>query len=326
MKISVIVPVYNAEEYLKNCIMSVVRQTYDNWELILVDDGSSDGSLSIADLAAEKDERIRVIHQKNAGPGAARNRGIKEALGDYVVFLDSDDYIDKNYFQLLVPKARINDVVFIDVCQIYGKGKLLKEEKMSQYKTWTKDRLIRSQMTGKVQWGGVRKAVSLRLLKENNIEYTLHSIGEEALYSFRILYAADRIGFLDEKPVYFYVNHEGSQSKIKSSDPWGGAVECLKEYLQENGLYEKFADTLNAFRATAAVVSLDRIARLYKGETCRKNAKVRICRFHMLYDKERGIDLDSMSYKAKIFVPFLMKGQYRLIFLCSWLKSLITKA
>ncbi len=107
MKISVIVPVYNAEEYLKNCIMSVVRQTYDNWELILVDDGSSDGSLSIADLAAEKDERIRVIHQKNAGPGAARNRGIKEALGDYVVFLDSDDYIDKNYFQLLVPKARI---------------------------------------------------------------------------------------------------------------------------------------------------------------------------------------------------------------------------
>ncbi|GFI43477.1 putative glycosyltransferase EpsH [Lachnospiraceae bacterium] len=154
MKISVIVPVYNAEEYLKNCIMSVVRQTYGNWELILVDDGSSDGSLSIADLAAEKDERIRVIHQKNAGPGAARNRGIKEASGDYVVFLDSDDYIDKNYFQLLVPKARINDVVFIDVCQIDGKGKLLKEEKMSQYKTWTKDRLIRSQMTGKVQWGG----------------------------------------------------------------------------------------------------------------------------------------------------------------------------
>lgn len=157
MKISVIVPVYNTEEYLKNCIMSVVRQTYDNWELILVDDGSSDGSLSIADLAAEKDERIRVIHQKNAGPGAARNRGIKEALGDYVVFLDSDDYIDKNYFQLLVPKARINDVVFIDVCQIDGKGKLLKEEKMSQYKTWTKDRLIRSQMTGKVQWGGGKK-------------------------------------------------------------------------------------------------------------------------------------------------------------------------
>lgn len=157
MKISVIVPVYNAEEYLKNCIMSVVRQTYGNWELILVDDGSSDGSLSIADLAAEKDERIRVIHQKNAGPGAARNRGIKEASGDYVVFLDSDDYIDKNYFQLLVPKARINDVVFIDVCQIDGKGKLLKEEKMSQYKTWTKDRLIRSQMTGKVQWGGGKK-------------------------------------------------------------------------------------------------------------------------------------------------------------------------
>lgn len=324
MKISVIVPVYNAEEYLKKCIMSVVRQTYDNWELILVDDGSLDGSFTVAVQAAEKDARIKVIHQKNAGPGAARNRGIKEATGDYVVFLDSDDYIDKNYFRLLVPKARINDVVFIDVRQIDVEGKLLKEEKMTRYKTWTKDRLLRSQMTGKIPWGGVRKAVRSTLLKENNIEYTLHSIGEEALYSFRILYAANTVGFLDEKPVYFYVNHEGSQSKIKSSDPWGEATECIKEYLQENGLYERFADTLSAFHATAAVVSLDRIARMYKGEECRQKAKSRICKFHELYDRERGIDLDSMSYKAKVFVPFLMKGQYYPIFLCSRLKSLIT--
>lgn len=323
MKISVIVPVYNAEKYLKKCIMSVLRQTYDNWELILVDDGSKDGSPAIVDFAAKKDARIKAVHQENAGPGAARNLGISEATGDYVVFLDSDDYIDKDYFRLLESKAKNNDVVFIDVAQVDSNGKLLKEEKMSQYKSWSKDRLLRSQMTGKIPWGGVRKAVSLTLLKDNNIEYTLHSIGEEALYSFRVLYAADKIGFLDVKTVYYYVNHKGSQSKIKMRDPWGGVVKNLREYIQQMELYEKFADTLNAFNATATVVSLDKISRLYKGKERRQEAEKRICEFHNLYDKDMGIDLDSMNYKAKAFVPFLMRGWYYPVFLCSRLKNLV---
>lgn len=154
MKISVIVPVYNSEKYLKKCILSVVHQTYKDWELILVDDGSKDGSAGIIDDAANKDARIRAIHQENAGPGAARNRGLSEVTGDYVVFLDSDDYIHKDYFKLLEPKAQNNDVVFIDVAQIDSDGKLLKEEKMSVYKNWSKNRLLRSQMTGKIPWGG----------------------------------------------------------------------------------------------------------------------------------------------------------------------------
>ena len=94
--ISIITPVYNAEKYLDDCVQSVLKQDYSHWELILVDDGSSDESSSICDAYAAQDARIRVIHQKNAGPGAARNKGMETAKGDYLCFLDSDDYLTSN--------------------------------------------------------------------------------------------------------------------------------------------------------------------------------------------------------------------------------------
>lgn len=86
MKISVIVPVYNAEKFLNNCIESVVHQSYTNWELLLIDDGSSDSSAEIMKAACKNDARIKEFHQKNAGPGIARNKGIEIATGDYIVF------------------------------------------------------------------------------------------------------------------------------------------------------------------------------------------------------------------------------------------------
>ena len=93
LKISVIIPVYNAENYVSRCIESVLAQTYNDWQMILVDDGSKDKSLEICQKYADADNRISVMHQENAGPGIARNAGIAEASGSYVVFIDSDDYI-----------------------------------------------------------------------------------------------------------------------------------------------------------------------------------------------------------------------------------------
>ncbi len=92
MKFSIIIPVYNVENYLDKCIQSVVSQTYTDFELILIDDGSTDSSGSICEKWLIKDKRIIVIHQKNAGAAAARNIGIKESKGDYIIFLDSDDW------------------------------------------------------------------------------------------------------------------------------------------------------------------------------------------------------------------------------------------
>ena len=89
--ISVIVPVYNSEKHLKKCIDSVFSQTYQNWELVLVDDGSSDTSGEICDYYSWSDKRVKVIHQNNAGVSAARNTGIETAGGQYIMFIDSDD-------------------------------------------------------------------------------------------------------------------------------------------------------------------------------------------------------------------------------------------
>lgn len=104
-KISVIVPVYNAEKYLDSCIQSVLKQTYPNWELILIDDGSKDESGAIADRYKQTENRIQVVHQQNAGVSAARNQGLDMATGDYIVFLDADDELTTDCLNKLLKNA-----------------------------------------------------------------------------------------------------------------------------------------------------------------------------------------------------------------------------
>ena len=99
--ISIIIPVYNVSQYLDECLKSVSAQTYTDWECILIDDGSTDNSGDICDRWCVKDPRFRVIHQANAGVSAARNKGIDLAQGDYITFIDSDDWVDDDYLDLL---------------------------------------------------------------------------------------------------------------------------------------------------------------------------------------------------------------------------------
>ena len=194
MTISAIIPVYNTEMLVGRCIDSVLAQTFPDWELILVDDGSKDGSLNVLKEYEKKDSRLKVFHQENAGPGLARNTGIKKAKGDYIVFFDSDDVIKQDYFEKLSKETA--EVVFIDINQVDEHFNILHEEHMSDYRSLSKDDLIRGQMTGKILWGGVRKAVKRELLQKNRIEFTEHKIGEEAIYSFLLLHHASSFSFI----------------------------------------------------------------------------------------------------------------------------------
>lgn len=110
-KVSIIVPVYNVENYLERCVNSIINQTYKNLEIILINDGSSDNSPTICDKFAEIDNRIVVVHTTNGGVSSARNKGIDIATGDYVEFVDSDDYIEPNCVETLVNKIQDNDLV-----------------------------------------------------------------------------------------------------------------------------------------------------------------------------------------------------------------------
>lgn len=117
MKISIIIPVYNTEELVEKCIRSCMSQTYDDIEIIAVDDGSTDSTPAILDKLAGEDARIRVIHQANAGSSAARNAGIRSASGDYLGFVDADDYIEPDMYEKLARMARDRQLDVVQICR-----------------------------------------------------------------------------------------------------------------------------------------------------------------------------------------------------------------
>ena len=110
-EVSVIVPVYGVEKYIDKCIKSIIDQSFKAWELILIDDGSPDQSGAICDKYAEKDQRIKVIHSENNGVSHARNIGLDNAKGRYVVFVDSDDWVNPSYLQNLIERSSADDTV-----------------------------------------------------------------------------------------------------------------------------------------------------------------------------------------------------------------------
>ena len=126
LKVSIIIPIYNVEAYLEECVESVLIQTFKNFEILLIDDGSKDLSGKLCDEIALKDSRIRVFHKSNGGLSSARNHGMDRALGEYIIFLDSDDYwINKDILSLLVKKAESEnlDVVRGEFVNVDAKGK-----------------------------------------------------------------------------------------------------------------------------------------------------------------------------------------------------------
>lgn len=322
MKISTIVPVYNTEKYVGCCIESIISQTYPDWELILVDDGSTDGSLNIMESYAKKDSRINVIHQENAGPGIARNSGIVQATGEYIVFIDSDDVIRPDYFEKLSKETA--DVIFIDIDQVDEDFHILHKEHMSDYQALSKDEFLRDQMTGKILWGGVRKAVKSELLLKNKIRFTEHKVGEEAIYSFLLLYYAESFSFI-KGTVYMYVNRTGSQSDTKDDDPWGSIAVSLKEKILQAGVYDQYANTLNAFIVTAAIVSLDKMAGKYKWSEYKIRAEKRVKKCRREIDSNNPVDINHMNDKAKVLYPFIKAGIITPIYIVSHLNRMRKK-
>ena len=127
LKLSVIVPVYKVEKYLRRCIDSILEQNYRDIELILVDDGSPDWCPEMCDQYQKKDKRVRVIHQKNSGVAVARNAGMRMATGDYITFVDSDDYIDREMYVSMfeIIEQYQCDVVMCDCVKEFGTHKEL---------------------------------------------------------------------------------------------------------------------------------------------------------------------------------------------------------
>lgn len=323
IKFSIIVPVYNAEEYIERCCLSVIKQTYQNWELLLINDGSSDSTEDIINNILEMDDRIKVYNQDNMGPGAARNNGINHATGSYIIFLDADDYIDHTYLELLCPYSKNSDLVFIDVNQVDTNGNLIKEEKMSIYSNKEKSEILKKSITGTIPWGGVRKCVSRDLIKDYNIGFSNSNIGEELIFSFDTLYHAESIDFLSDKSVYMYEIHDVSQSTIEMDDPWGDTYETIKNHIINIDVYDQFARTLNSFNITSTLVSVDRITQYYKGNERKCKIKSRLKLFKKRWNKGYFVDLSSLTIKSIVLIPFLLLEFSYILISASKFKKLI---
>ena len=242
--ISVIVPVYRVEEYLERCVESILSQSYENLEVILVDDGSPDRCPAICDAYAGKDSRVKVIHQENKGLSGARNAGIELAKGEYLAFVDSDDYVSPHFIEGLYQLLQETGCA-IGQCRFsYVKGEKLTEEGDSAFCIYRGESLM-EQLYGPeekatyfvVAWNKLYRA---ELFKETGIRYPEGRIHEDEATTYRLFHAARKLAFLDRAMYGYYTENDGSITSVfsKKRFQWLTAQEERIAFFKKNG-YEK---------------------------------------------------------------------------------------
>lgn len=207
--ISVIVPVFNTKEYLEKCIDSILNQTYKNIEIILVDDGSSDGSDKVCDSYCKKDQRVKAIHKKNGGLSDARNVGINEARGTYISFIDSDDYIENNMYEYLLSNMTSNNTD-IGICGWYlVNGKEVKKSKfVREDAILDREQCIDELLSNNSFDNFMCNKIFKKSLFEN-IEFPVGRKLEDLATLYKVIDNANKI-FVSSKPFYYYVMRDDS--------------------------------------------------------------------------------------------------------------------
>lgn len=211
-KVSIIVPVYNSEKYIERCLNSVISQTYKNIEIIIVDDGSSDNSFNV--ISKFDDKRIKYFRKENEGVSIARNYGIKRASGEYLLFVDSDDYISRDMVQELVKQTEgLSEIIFCNNLEIWYN----KEEERRLFisiEELSKNNVIREIASGRA--GLVcSKLVSKKVIDDNNITFDKNlKVGEDQLFFLAVAEKSDEFKYVD-KPLYFYDRTNENSATIK---------------------------------------------------------------------------------------------------------------
>ena len=236
-KLSVIVPVYNTEKYLRECVDSILAQTFTDFELILVDDGSTDGSGAICDEYAAKDPRIQVIHQQNGGATVARRSGVRIARGEYVTFVDSDDWIDKDMYRIMLtwePAGIIicnmtkatNDGMFDIKCCV-DSGEYDKQALIDRFYPVMLFDFERCQPA-------VHPSLCNKLIRADIIRNVIENVsenityGEDALCSYACILDAERI-YLTDQQLYYYRENPKSVSNVYNKQMCATLIELGEE-------------------------------------------------------------------------------------------------
>ena len=212
-KVSVIVPVYNVERYLKRCVNSIINQTFKDFELLLVDDGSTDLSGKICDKLKQSDNRIKIFHKKNGGLSDARNYGLQFAKGKYITFIDSDDFVSTDYIEILYNSILDNNGVDISTVSSFhfSDEKLIKDINLSKRKFETEvidtkiavKKMLLNDNIAHESWG---KMYSKNLW--DNIQFPLGQILEDYSTTYKIFSKANKVAINNVKIYYYYQRSE----------------------------------------------------------------------------------------------------------------------
>jgi len=243
---SLVVPVYNLEEYVEKCLRSVLNQSYNNYEVIVTNDGSSDRSGEIIDKIASEDKRIIVIHQENTGVSSARNNGLENAKGDYIVFLDGDDWIEKDCLAKLAAKAKETDA---DVVVYEIMIEPLKGEPFQGFVEQMDDSLIDGQqffdkiLTQQVSPAVINKMFRRSIVTDNNIRFPLFAkFGEDPYFLIKFCFVSNSYTKLNETIYHYQGSTPGGalasyDDRRRDIHP---VFEGLEKFLMEKNLYDKY--------------------------------------------------------------------------------------
>lgn len=256
-KISVIIPIYNVEKYLKKCLDSVCNQTLNDIEIICINDGSTDNSLNILKKYSLNDSRIKIISKVNEGQAVARNLGIKESKGEYIAFVDSDDFIEHTMFEKLYSKAKNNNLD-ITMCKIATYNNQTGEIKdnvwyymLGVFRDFKKDIFNHhdtKKFTCNIAVTPYNKIYKTSLLKKNDILFPEGLIFEDEKFFFDTYLRAQKVSIIDEFLYYYRINRKGSTIDLAKENDYKDIIPISKQIrktFKQTGDYEDYKHLLN---------------------------------------------------------------------------------
>lgn len=247
--VSVIIPIYNTEPFLRQCLDSIIQQTLQNIEIICVDDGSTDNSVIVLNEYAQQDFRVLVISQNNAGPGAARNTGLSLAKGDYVIFLDSDDWYEKDFLHDMVSHAQQHNAD-ITICRAVEFDTNTNKNLPSEWQLKTqylpsetfspnevKDYIF--QFTYGMPWDKLYKR---EFLVKSELKFPVLKNSEDLAFVFPTILMADRIHIVNHIYIHHRINRMSSvsNSREKSPDDPFIAFKIVRDFMVKQNIYNEF--------------------------------------------------------------------------------------
>lgn len=315
--ISIIIPVYNVEFYLRDCLNSIINQTYKNFEVILINDGSSDNSGSICDEYAEKDERIQVFHKENGGVSSARNLGLLKAKGEWICFIDSDDWIEPNTLLSIISREEDEiDFVQFGFQQIDSSGKILMKSNIPVHKiVMDKNTYLNTNIYHSAICGYLIKTSIIRKHRINFPETIKY--GEDQAFILKALMCSHKIHIINEH-LYNYRYREGSA--MNSTISFSRAEDHLKVILDVSRFINITKNEftllcLNIF--TQFILSYIRIGidstyniRMVKKRYSMFCREIKDARLHLLCNR---FDSYFMLILYYVYLKFLNSSIYRLI-------------